>query len=88
MSEPLSAGATRNNFDFLRFFFASLVILPHSFPLGSGNADGEPLIRFTNGQLTLGALAVDCFFVISGFLISQSWCCGTASTSTLFRSCK
>jgi peptidoglycan/LPS O-acetylase OafA/YrhL len=74
LSESPSPGFARNNFDFLRFFFASLVILSHSFPLGSGTEDGEPLLRFTNGQLTMGALAVDCFFVISGFLISQSWC--------------
>ena len=27
----------------------------------------------TGGQLTLGTLAVDCFFIISGFLILHSW---------------
>ena len=72
--KPQAIAATGpNNFDFLRFFFASLVILSHSFPLGTGNEDAEPLLRFTNGQMTFGSLAVDCFFIISGFLISQSW---------------
>jgi peptidoglycan/LPS O-acetylase OafA/YrhL len=62
-----------NNFDFLRFFFASLVIFSHSYPLGTGTEALEPLALYTHGQMTLGALAVDCFFIISGFLISQSW---------------
>src|SRR4051812_27372591 len=62
-----------NNFDFLRFAFASLVILSHSYPLATGTEDREPLALATHGQLTLGALAVDCFFIISGFLILHSW---------------
>lgn len=61
-----------NNFDALRFLFASLVVLSHSFPLGEGNELREPLIRLT-GQTTLGGLAVYCFFIISGFLIAASW---------------
>ena len=62
-----------NNFDFLRFFFASLVVFSHSFPLSSGNELHEPLSLATGGQLTFGTLAVDCFFIISGFLILHSW---------------
>jgi peptidoglycan/LPS O-acetylase OafA/YrhL len=63
-----------NNFDSLRLIFAVLVILSHSFPLatGLGNAD-EPLYRLTHGQITLGNISVWAFFVISGFLITQSW---------------
>ncbi len=62
-----------NNFDFLRFFFALLVVFSHSYPLATGSEAAEPLALFSQGQMTFGALAVDCFFIISGFLITQSW---------------
>ncbi len=63
----------RNNFDFLRFFLASLVILSHSYPLVLGDNREEPLQRLTRGQTTFGGVAVAFFFVISGFLITHSW---------------
>ena len=63
----------KNNFDFLRFFFAALVIFSHSFAVPVGSDDTEPLLIVTRGQVTLGGLAVDSFFMISGFLISLSW---------------
>src|ERR1700743_1286518 len=66
-------GNEGNNFDSLRLIFAVLVILSHSFPLGRGSNDTEPLSVITNGALTLGDLSVWGFFVISGFLITQSW---------------
>lgn len=62
-----------NNFDTLRLFFAVLVIFSHSFALGRGSDNGEPLFLLTRGQITLGNLSVWAFFVISGFLIAQSW---------------
>lgn len=62
-----------NNFDFLRFILASLVIVSHSPMLLDGDARREPLARITADGLTLGALAVNGFFLISGFLILQSW---------------
>lgn len=62
-----------NNFDFIRFFFASLVIFSHAYPLAVGNENAEPLLVFSEGQLTFGTLAVYGFFVISGYLIAQSW---------------
>jgi peptidoglycan/LPS O-acetylase OafA/YrhL len=70
LSNPNRPG---NNFDFLRFALASLVVLSHSFPLATGTEHDEPLAWLTRGQLTFGALAVDGFFVISGFLVLQSW---------------
>lgn len=62
-----------NNFDFLRFLAATAVIFSHSFPLTSGSNADEPLYRFTHGQSTIGDLSVDVFFIISGFLITQSY---------------
>lgn len=61
-----------NNFDVLRFLFASLVVFSHSYPLGEGHELREPLRKLT-GQTTLGGLSVHCFFIISGFLIAASW---------------
>lgn len=61
-----------NNFDALRFLFASLVVFSHSYPLGEGHEHREPLWKLT-GQTTLGGLSVHCFFIISGFLIAASW---------------
>ena len=57
----------KNNFDFLRVFAASLVIISHSFPiLGLVEPNYSNLI-------TLGSLGVYIFFIINGFLITQSW---------------
>jgi peptidoglycan/LPS O-acetylase OafA/YrhL len=62
-----------NNLDFLRLFFAVLVIFSHSYPLGTGTEALEPMMRLTHGQTTLGTVAVDAFFIISGFLITNSF---------------
>ncbi|WP_426520277.1 acyltransferase family protein [Diaminobutyricibacter sp. McL0618] len=56
----------RNNFDALRLLFAAMVIFSHSFAL-AGQA--EPVIW----NRTLGNLGVHGFFIISGFLIAQSY---------------
>ena len=69
----MSSKTEGNNFDLIRFFFASLVILSHAYPMATGTEAQEPLWRFSRGQLTLGTLSVDCFFIISGYLIAQSW---------------
>jgi peptidoglycan/LPS O-acetylase OafA/YrhL len=62
-----------NNFDALRFALAALVILSHAYPLLEGDDHSEPLFRATGGQLTFGEAAVSGFFILSGFLIAQSW---------------
>ena len=61
-----------NNFDFLRFFFAALVIFSHSFDLIGGKG-ANPISQFTRGEIDGGSVAVDGFFIISGFLIAQSF---------------
>ncbi len=70
-----------NNLDFIRFALAALVIFAHSFALLAGSDDVEPLMRLTGGQLTFGALAVDGFFILSGFLVTQSWLRGDGALS-------
>jgi peptidoglycan/LPS O-acetylase OafA/YrhL len=66
-----------NNFDFLRFTLATLVVVSHCYLLTSlRHVDflrTEPVLRVTRGQIDGGALAVDGFFLISGFLITHSW---------------
>ncbi len=70
----LEAGKGRaNNFDALRVALALMVIFSHSYPLLLGSNDREPLSLATGGQRTAGEIAVDGFFLISGFLIALSW---------------
>jgi peptidoglycan/LPS O-acetylase OafA/YrhL len=61
-----------NNFDFVRFVAASLVLFSHSYSL-TGQGGDEPMAQLTHGSFTFGGLAVRVFFVISGFLVCQSW---------------
>ena len=65
---------TTDNFDSLRFLAALGVLVSHSFTLVYGDESGyEPLLRLSRGQTTLGTAAVLVFFVISGYLITQSF---------------
>jgi peptidoglycan/LPS O-acetylase OafA/YrhL len=63
----------KNNFDFIRFVAAVLVIFSHAYPIANGNHGSEPFGLLTKGQSTFGHLAVITFFIISGFLITQSF---------------
>jgi len=60
-----------NNFNLLRFIAAFIVLLTHSFSLVSGDILDEPLRRAMD--MSLGDIAVDVFFVTSGFLITSSY---------------
>lgn len=71
--EGLTRRGHDNNFDILRLFWAVLVLFSHCFALPQGGNAHEPLAVLTHKQVTFGSLAVDAFFVISGFLIAQSW---------------
>jgi peptidoglycan/LPS O-acetylase OafA/YrhL len=63
----------KNNFDFLRLALSTLVIFSHSYPLATGSESAEPFNMVTRNQVTGGHIAVDAFFIISGFLITASF---------------
>lgn len=58
----------KNNFDLLRLFLAVWVAFQHSYLVGL-----TPIGVGLGGIVFDGYMAVQCFFVISGFLIFQSW---------------
>lgn len=59
-----------NNFNLIRFLAAFAVLISHSFALATGSGNAEPL--YTTYGLTWGDIAVDVFFVTSGFLVTAS----------------
>jgi peptidoglycan/LPS O-acetylase OafA/YrhL len=66
--------AHANNFDLLRLVAALSVIFSHSFLISAGTQANEPLVLFTRNQCPLGLVGVFVFFVISGYLVTDSWC--------------
>lgn len=64
--------ARANHFNLLRLVLALLVILSHSPELIDGNRHREILTRMF-GSISFGEFAVDLFFLLSGYLIMQSW---------------
>jgi peptidoglycan/LPS O-acetylase OafA/YrhL len=63
----------RNNFDAIRLAMAMLVVWSHSFALHLGSEKTEWISLLLNGTYNAGNIGVMAFFVISGFLITQSW---------------
>jgi peptidoglycan/LPS O-acetylase OafA/YrhL len=62
----------QNNFNLIRIILALLVILGHSPEIIDGDRHRELLTRVFS-SLSFGELAVDGFFLLSGYLIMQSW---------------
>src|SRR6478609_6745402 len=63
-----------NNFDALRLIAALSVVFSHSFLIAEGSEADEPFIWLTGKQCILGLVGVFVFFVISGYLVTESWC--------------
>ncbi len=61
-----------NNFNFLRALFATLVIVSHGPEIMDGNRSREPMTQLFH-TLSAGEFAVNAFFLLSGYLILQSW---------------
>jgi peptidoglycan/LPS O-acetylase OafA/YrhL len=62
-----------NNFDTIRLLAALSVLVSHAFPLSYGRAAWQPLQLLTRQQTNLGLTAVFVFFIISGWLITESF---------------
>jgi peptidoglycan/LPS O-acetylase OafA/YrhL len=63
-----------NNFDLLRLAAACAVVLSHSWLIAYGTQRNEPLVWATHNQCSLGLVGVFVFFVISGYLVTESFC--------------
>lgn len=68
----MSESKTVNNIGLLRIVFAACVIVGHAPELIDGNRSREPLTLLL-GSVSLGELAVDSFFLLSGFLLAKSF---------------
>ena len=63
-------GSRDNNFNLIRVLAASAVLITHGFALSVGSREAEPQIAGLG--MTMGSVAVDVFFVTSGFLVTAS----------------
>jgi peptidoglycan/LPS O-acetylase OafA/YrhL len=69
----------RGNFDLIRLVAAGAVLFSHAFFLtgaitaAGGSTGRDPLEMVDGARSSLGSLAVDVFFVLSGYLVAQSW---------------
>lgn len=61
----------KNNFDFLRLLFSCMVIVSHCYALTSLE-QRDILFSATKGQTDFALIALKGFFILSGYLISQS----------------
>ncbi|WP_165074146.1 acyltransferase family protein [Paludisphaera rhizosphaerae] len=66
-------GDRDNAVGLLRFVLTSTVVLSHSLRMHGLSISHDPMIKLTSGQYTMGGMAVDAFFVLSGFLVAASW---------------
>ena len=62
----------KNNLDLIRFLAAAMVIYAHAYPLVLGESGADPLVRFSDGQMSFGSLGVCILFLFSGFFITKS----------------
>lgn len=70
MRTSLALAGHDNNFNLLRVLAAFAVLYSHSYALSDGLGAGEPFRVMLD--MSLGGIAVDIFFVISGFLVCGS----------------
>lgn len=63
-------GGRDNNFNLIRFVAAAAVLLTHSYAVVGIDPNMEPMRHMTGKSF--GGMAVDAFFIISGFLVTGS----------------
>ncbi len=73
MENP-AASDRANNFDAVRLAAALSVVFSHAFLIADGSEANEPFVRLSGNQCILGLVGVFAFFVISGFLVTESYC--------------
>ncbi|MBC7449991.1 MAG: acyltransferase [Cytophagales bacterium] len=61
-----------NNFNFMRIAAAAMVIITHTYVLTGLGIEHDILYKLTGGELLISTFGLRIFFVISGFLITQS----------------
>ncbi len=84
VNTPKRFGNHDNAFGFLRLLFASLVIFSHTAEIIDGNRSRDGL-TFIYGTLSFGDFAVNCFFIVSGYLISASYLNSSSISSYMKR---
>lgn len=62
----------QNSIGVLRLVLAAMVVYTHAFYLGGFGP--EWLLTWSHSTITAGHIAVQCFFVLSGWLVATSWC--------------
>ncbi len=85
-AQPIWNCQGKNNFNFLRVVFAIAVMFSHARPLLLGPYFLDPIGMLLSKQvdqrddhpIDSGHLAVYGFYILSGFLITMSWCRGRA----------
>jgi peptidoglycan/LPS O-acetylase OafA/YrhL len=70
----IGIGQRVNNFDAVRLVAALSVVFSHSFLIAEGSEANEPFARITGNQCILGLVGVFVFFIISGYLVTESYC--------------
>lgn len=75
-----------NNFDLIRLVAAVFVLITHSYAVLSLEPT-DLLYRLSNKNMTLSALGVRIFFVLSGFLIAQSFFSSSGFISYAWKRC-
>lgn len=61
-----------NNFNFIRFIAALFVIISHTFDIPN-EGKNEPLRQLCQTDFSFSYIGLSAFFLLSGFLITQSW---------------
>jgi peptidoglycan/LPS O-acetylase OafA/YrhL len=74
-----------NAIGFLRWLFAVMVVLTHCVSAAGLNPHLDVLAWWSDNRDSLGGLAVAGFFVLSGYLVTQSWRDTDRATAYLWR---